>query len=197
MKTAIMILAMMSACGVFAADVVENNKNLRKEKEELSAKKNDLKQQESNLKETAETLETTRDLTSGKLKKAPVKPSEKIVKYNFETNEPKVLDNMETKKRKVVQRWLKLEQGKTYLFEAMVKMEQSSKNVHIKFGGFVPIKGKKTQWPDCQVGKGTFDWRKCSFRYKLPHGASFCLIYGVETGFAKVLFKDVTVSEVE
>ena len=111
MKTAIMILAMMSVCGVFAADVMENNKNLRNEKEKLSAKENNLKEQEGRLKETAETLETTRDLTSGKLKKAPVKPSEKIVKYSFETKEPKVIDNMETKKRNVVHRWLKLERG--------------------------------------------------------------------------------------
>ena len=176
---------------------LERNRELRRERSELQTRKNALLEESARLKETKETLETTRDLLSGKLEKPPAVRPLKNVLYRFETDAAKVIDNTQTKKRSVVHRWLKLEPGKTYLFEGMIRLEHSKQVKNIKFGGFVPVSGGKTQWPACEVGAGKFDWRKCSFSYRLPQGASFCLIYGLEQGTGRVLFKNITVTEVQ
>ena len=179
------------------SDSLERNRSLRRELAELQARKNALLEESVRLKETKETLVTTRDLLSGKLEKPPVAHPFKNVLYRFETGTPRVIDNTQTKKRSVVHRWLKLKPGKTYLVEGMIRLEHSDQVKNVKFGGFVPVAGGKTQWPACEVGAGKFDWRKCSFSSRLPQGGNFCLIYGLEQGTGRVLFKDITVSETE
>lgn len=178
-------------------DPLERNRSLRRELAELQARKNSLLEESARLKETKETLETTRDLLSGKLEKPPVDHPNGNVLYRFETDRPNVIDNTKSGKRSVIHRWLKLDPGKTYLFEGMIRLEHSNQVKNVKFGGFVPVSGGKTQWPACQVGTGKFDWRKCSFTYRLPQGAKFCLIYGLEQGTGRVLFKNITVSELD
>lgn len=181
----------------WANNPLERNRSLRRELADLQSRKNALLEESSRLKETKLTLETTRDLLSGKLEKPPVDQPDGNILYRFETKQPNVIDNTKSGKRSVVHRWLKLEPGKTYLFEGMIRLEHSEKVKNVKFGGFVPVSGGKTQWPACEVGAGKFDWRKCSFRYRLPHGATFCLIYGLEQGTGRVLFKDITVHQID
>lgn len=198
MKLTVLLFILASACYVSAEnDTLERNRTLHREIRELQLRQNKLLDQADRLKETKSTLETTRDLISGKLAKPPACKERKTVQYRFEDKEPKVLDNTETKKRLIIERWLKLTPGKTYLFEGMVKLEHSKGTKNIKFGCFVPVKGGKTQWPGCGIGTGSFDWRKCGFQYKVPQGAAVCLVYGFENGYGKVLFKDITVSELD
>ena len=199
MKSALFLLLLFFSLLTVPAwsDPLERNRSLRRELAELQTRKNALLEESARLKETKETLETTRDLLSGKLEKPPADHPNENVLYRFETERPNVIDNTKSGKRSVVHRWLKLEPGKTYLFEGMIRLEHSEQVKNIKFGGFVPVSGGKTQWPACEVGAGKFDWRKCSFTYRLPHGARFCLIYGLEQGTGRVLFKNITVSEVQ
>lgn len=195
MKTLFLLLTFLFVCRVFAEDALERSRELRREVQSLQTRENRLQEQTERLSRRKEMLETAYALVSGKLEKAPSAKEGRIVRFRFETESPKIIDNTETKKRTVIHRWLKLTSGKTYLFESMVKLEYSKDMKNIKFGGFVPVNGGKTQWPACKIGAGSFDWRRCSFKYRIPYGARFCLIYGVESGIGRVLFKDITVSE--
>ena len=108
-----------------------------------------------------------------------------------------VIDNRADGKRQVIHRWLKLKPGKTYRFEGQFRIEDGKALQPVKFGGFVQVKGKPTQWPAASLGKEPCDWRPCSFEYTLPFGGSFCLIYGIENGAGRILFRDIAVFEID
>ena len=127
----------------WANNPLERNRSLRRELADLQSRKNALLEESSRLKETKLTLETTRDLLSGKLEKPPVDQPDGNILYRFETKQPNVIDNTKSGKRSVVHRWLKLEPGKTYLFEGMIRLEHSEKSQKRQVRRICPCLGRK------------------------------------------------------
>ena len=74
MKSALFLLLLffsLLTVPVRSDNPLERNRSLRRELAELQTRKNALLEESARLKETKETLETTRDLLSGKLEKPP------------------------------------------------------------------------------------------------------------------------------
>ena len=194
-----MLLMMVSvlALPAWGENQLERNQTLQAQVRELERELDELRGQAARLQATQTTLETTRRLISGELRRAPGVQGKKVEVGRFEQERELVIDNRANGKRQVIHRWLKLKPGKTYRFEGQFRIEDGKALQPVKFGGFVPVQGKPTQWPAASLGKEPCDWRPCSFEYTLPFGGSFCLIYGIENGAGRILFRDIAVFEID
>lgn len=194
-----MLLMMVSvlALPAWGENQLERNQTLQAQVRELERELDELRGQAARLQATQSTLETTRRLISGELRRAPGVQGKKVEVGRFEQERELVIDNRANGKRQVIHRWLKLKPGKTYRFEGQFRIEDGKALQPVKFGGFVPVQGKPTQWPAASLGKEPCDWRPCSFEYTLPFGGSFCLIYGIENGAGRILFRDIAVFEID
>ena len=194
-----MLLMMVSvlALPAWGENQLERNQTLQAQVRELERELDELRGQAARLQATQTTLETTRRLISGELRRAPGVQGKKVEVGRFEQERELVIDNRADGKRQVIHRWLKLKPGKTYCFEGQFRIEDGKALQPVKFGGFVPVKGKPTQWPAASLGKEPCDWRPCSFEYTLPFGGSFCLIYGIENGAGRILFRNIAVFEID
>ena len=187
-------LALLPARG---ENPLERNRALQAQVRELERELDELRGQAARLQATQTTLETTRRLIAGEIRRAPGVQGRKVEVGRFEQERELVIDNRADGKRQVIHRWLKLQPGRTYRFEGQFRIEDGKALQPVKFGGFVPVQGKPTQWPAAGLGKDPCDWRPCSFEYTIPFGGSFCLIYGIENGAGRVLFRDIAVFEID
>ena len=187
-------LALLPARG---ENPLERNRALQAQVRELERELDELRGQAARLQATQTTLETTRRLIAGEIRRAPGVQGRKVEVGRFEQERGLVIDNRSDGKRQVIHRWLKLQPGRTYRFEGQFRIEDGKALQPVKFGGFVPVQGKPTQWPAASLGKDSCDWRPCSFEYTIPFGGSFCLIYGIENGAGRVLFRDIAVFEID
>ncbi len=187
-------LALLPARG---ENPLERNRALQAQVRELERELDELRGQAARLQATQTTLETTRRLIAGEIRRAPGVQGRKVEVGRFEQERGLVIDNRSDGKRQVIHRWLKLQPGRTYRFEGQFRIEDGKALQPVKFGGFVPVQGKPTQWPAASLGKAPCDWRPCSFEYTIPFGGSFCLIYGIENGAGRVLFRDIAVFEID
>lgn len=194
-----MLLMMVSvlALPAWGENQLERNQTLQAQVRKLERELDELRGQAARLQATQSTLETTRGLISGEIRRAPGVQGKKVEVGRFEQERELVIDNRADGKRQVIHRWLKLKPGKTYRFEGQFRIEDGKALQPVKFGGFVQVKGKPTQWPAASLGKEPCDWRPCSFEYTLPFGGSFCLIYGIENGAGRILFRDIAVFEID
>lgn len=187
-------LALLPARG---ENPLERNRALQAQVRELERELDELRGQAARLQATQTTLETTHRLIAGEIRRAPGVQGRKVEVGRFEQERELVIDNRADGKRQVIHRWLKLQPGRTYRFEGQFRIEDGKALQPVKFGGFVPVQRKPTQWPAAGLGKDPCDWRPCSFEYTLPFGGSFCLIYGIENGAGRVLFRDIAVFEID
>lgn len=198
MRCGIWLLALVGAwaCGAEEA-LVARNRALQKDVAELRTRVNGLADACVRMERTIEVLGVTRDLMSGRLRTPPKRVERTTRVAAFETEAPRVLTKTSDAKRAIEMRWLKtLQPGTKYRCTCEMKAQNVKGCEHIKFGGFVPVKGGPTQWPAAAVGAGTFDWRTIAFDYVLPSGGTFCLVYGLEAGTGTVWVRNVTVDEV-
>lgn len=194
------LIAMIAFCGVAAEGdaLYERNKALRKEVAELRLKVNAAEDECVRLEKSVKTLDTTRELMTGK-RKTPPKMVEKMVQIAafHDNGEEKSFVRTDAGEKAIEMHWLSgMKVGAKYRCECLMAAEDVKGCKHIKFGAMVGVPGQTTQWPAASVGAGTFQWRKVSFDYVFPSGASFCLLYGIESGTGKVTVKDVKVFEV-
>lgn len=185
---------MASVAGAGEADTLyERNKELKRRVAAARTEVNALSDECVRLERTAETLALTAELMDGRRRNLP-KLVEKIETVAaFETDSERLIEVPPGGKRNVVHRWIgeRVKPGSKYRFECLMKAEDVKGCEHVKFGGFVAVKGGKTQWPSASIGAGTFGWRRVSFDYLVPAGGNFCLVYGIESGSGKVWVKDV------
>ena len=196
-KTSTILLCCLAALAAAGDEALyARNKELSREAAALRARVNGLEDECARLARTAQVLDTTCDLMTGRLR-TPPEPRETLVPLaRFETGAGKLIDNTATGEKAVTMRWLKgLKPGAKYRASCEMRCEDVKGCRDVKFGGYVPVQGGKTQWPAASVGTGTFGWRRVSFDYVLPSGERFCLIYGLEAGTGKVWVRDVAVDE--
>ena len=196
-KTSTILLCCLAALAAAGDDALyERNRELKREAAALRTRVNGLEDACARLERTAQVIDTTCDLMTGRLRTPPERRETLAPVARFETDAEKLIDNTATGAKAVTMRWLKdLKTGSKYRFSCEMRCEDVKGCRDVKFGGYVPVQGGKPQWPAASVGTGTFGWRRVSFDYALPSGASFCLIYGLEAGTGKVWVRDVTVSE--
>ena len=177
------------------AEIARRNR-LCREAAECEAERNALKERIRADREAAWTLGVTAELMEGVRESPPVERERLVDLHRFESGTERVVTKAAADKANCVHRWLTLQEGRRYRFRAEAKAEDV-RDASVKFGLMVSVPWQKTQWPDCKVGSGTFDWRGISFDYEVPAGAgSVLLFYGLESGSGRVSFRNVVVSEI-
>ena len=87
--------------------------------------------------------------------------------------------------------------GKKITCTVMVKADNIGGGT-AKFMLMVGLPNKKSDWPDAQIGKGSFDWKAVKFVYDVPYAAeSVAMVLGLERATGTIKYKDlkITVSD--
>lgn len=88
--------------------------------------------------------------------------------------------------------------GKKIRLVTMVKGAEIKGRGAAKFMLMVTRQNKKVSWPDANLGKGSFDWKKAEFTYNIPFDAVSCaLILGLQDVTGTIRYKDLKVTVME
>ena len=113
--------------------------------------------------------------------------------------ERNVLQIVSTEGGERAQRWFstaEMEQmrGKKVTLSVMVKGTDIQGKGKPKFMLMIPRKGNSTMWPEANIGKGSFDWKKAAFSVQMPYDATGCCIcLGFQVATGTIQFKDLKV----
>ena len=114
-----------------------------------------------------------------------------------------VLQAVNTEKTVVAIRYFSKEEmeqmrGKKIKLTVMVKAKDLQGKGAAKFMLMVNRKGLPSMWPDAQLGKGSFDWKKAEFSYNMPFNTTTCaMVLGLQAMTGTIWFKDLKVTAAE
>lgn len=210
------------------ADLFAENQALKAELSEQQKQLEPLARENRNLEGELIALNTTNELNSGKLGAAPEAASEKETvvwscklnsrqEYIGSNDYPPFAENVkdgevevlkitgEGGKNNCVVRWFSTKEfagmkGRKVTLSVMVKGENIAGDGQSKFMLMVPLADKRTDWPQAQIGLGSFDWRQVTFTYDIPVTTNgMALLLGLQGPTGAIFFKNlkVTVPEAE
>lgn len=88
--------------------------------------------------------------------------------------------------------------GKKVRLVTMVKGAEIKGRGAAKFMLMVTRQNKKVSWPDANLGKGSFEWKKAEFTYNMPFDAVSCaLVLGLQDVTGTIWYKDLEVTVTE
>jgi len=88
--------------------------------------------------------------------------------------------------------------GRKITCTIMVKGENIEGKGAVKFMLMVGLPDKKTDWPDAQIGRGSFDWRSVSFSYNVPIDTkSIAMVIGLQGPVGTVYYKNMKITVAE
>lgn len=226
MKILTIIVVTMIGIVLSGADLFDENRALKTGLAEQQKQLQPLHMKNQQMEIQIAALDTTNQLVSGEIKTPPkeVKKKETVIwDFKMESREeyygnngyPKFAENVkdgsisvlrivgEEKKSNCLIKYFSTAdfekiKGRKITCMIMVKGENIEGKGAVKFMLMVGLPDKKTDWPDAQIGQGSFDWRSVSFSYDVPIDAKgIAMMIGLQGPTGTVYFKDLKVEVLE
>ncbi len=195
MKNMFRLLAVVGVLSISAfgaeEDIHRKNERLTAELKELRMRANALSTENEKEAKTIRVLGFTRELMDGTRKTPPkVRVVEEVV-YEGGWDKPIFFDCTE-KTKPDMKKWMALKPGSTYQFTCEVKGENIQGGEGAQFQSYIPVLGGSPFWYGSKkTGTGSFDWRKMSFRFVMPHGGSFMFLFGPNKSTGRIWYRNI------
>lgn len=185
-----LLSALAVGCGVSGSVVEHENIMAKQQKKDLEQRVAELERQSNALMRAVETATIAAELMEGVRTHPPSMQVRHLLVYEEAVDKPVRFDGtaVAARDRHV---WLKLRPGVQYMCECEVESASLEGARGVKFGGMIKM-GSLLKWPACKdSGHAAKGWRRLSFRFELPAGASFMLMYGPNGSKGSCAFRNV------
>ena len=184
------LAAVMAACGASGSALERENLTVKQQKKDLEQRVAELERQSNTLSRAVETATVAAELMEGVRTRPPLMQVSLRLVYEDAVDRP-VRFNGTAAAARDRHVWLKLRPGAQYVCECEVESDSLEGERGVKFGGMLKM-GPSLEWPSCKdSGRAAKGWRRLSFRFELPAGASFMLMYGPNGSKGSCSFRNV------